>query len=374
LPKPLFVFCADLQAREHAYRSNKDLRGDDLYALRQVVDYCNQEGLPLILGGDQVDTPTISDAHTILLRKELARMAYRNSVYYIDGNHEKGFRRLSLEGGDASVAKNLETEPFIYIGGIKIKGYNWRSRKHWEEYLEQKSIPSGDVVILHGFCEQVVEALKLPADRKPMCDMDLGWFDGKFKLALMGDIHMEWDWTGPEGTRFMYPGSMWMHRLGEPENKSFIVVYDDLSVSRQPLNCRPFLKVHLECEEDLKFIREWLDEAANVEYISAMKEYMGDILPRLHVSFPSALESKIAIALKELESECHMFRKVDVSQDTDLTEAQGSTTEQIDIDTALQKMLDGKVEVQKNAIDFIKQCLEQGLDKATDDLKAKVGM
>ena len=374
MPSPLFVFCADLQARESAYRANRELKGDDLYAIRQVVDYCNQHKVPLVLGGDQVDTPTISDSHTILLRKELARIELRDSVYYIDGNHEKGFRRLSLEGGEASVAKNLETEPFVYIGGVKVKGYNWRSRKQWDEYLDSKGIPCGDVVILHGFCEQVVDAMHLPADRKPLCDMNLGWFDGKFKLALMGDIHMEWDWTGPLGTRFLYSGSMWMHRLGEPEEKSFIVVHDDLSITRHPLKCRPFLKLHLESEEDLKSISEWLDASSALDYIPDMKRYMGDLLPRLHVSFPSELEPRIALALKDLESKCHMFKKVDVSQDIDLTEVQGSTSEQIDIDTALQKMLDSNVHVEKSAIDFIKQCMEHGLDKASEDLKTKVGM
>ena len=88
------VFCADLQARESVYKYDRDLRDDDISALQQVVEYCNAKvGCEaLILGGDQVDSPTISDNHVIHLRRVLR--GCKVPVYYIDGNHEKGFRRL----------------------------------------------------------------------------------------------------------------------------------------------------------------------------------------------------------------------------------------------------------------------------------------
>jgi len=377
MPKPILAFCADLQARESAYRSVYELRGDDLYALNQVVDYCNsnsRQGNPLhmIMGGDQVDTPTISDEHTVALRKVLRKIP-GDRCLYIDGNHERGFKRLSLEGGGASVARPMEGKIFD-IAGYRVAGYNWRTRRQWESFIETGNFVEADILILHGFASQVVSALGLPPDEAPLCDMDLEWFDGKYKLVLMGDIHMEWQWQGPKGTRFMYSGSMWMHRLGEPEAKSFIVVNDDLSVEKVPLRSRPFLRTDMKSKEDISRIQSWLDSCSNVPYVLDMQEYMGKMLPRLHITVPSEMTSELAGAIDKFKQKAFVFEKVDVSHDRDLTEVKGSLSEKVDLDTALAQLLDVKEESQSDAMEFVKQAMEMGFDKAVSSLKEKVGI
>jgi len=369
---PIFVFCADLQARESAYRSVKELRGDDLYALRQVVDYCKKNKLALFLGGDQVDTPTISDEHTIEIRKILMDVPFQ-ATYYVDGNHERGFKRLCMEGGGAAAATNLEEKEYI-DSGARIAGYNWRTRRQWETHLERYVLQQADVLILHGFASQVVPALGLPPDEAPLCDIDLTWFDGKYKLVLMGDIHMEWDWRGPQGTRFLYSGSMWMHRLGEPEAKSFIVVYNDFSVERVPLRCRPFLRTDLKSEEDLKRIQTWLDNCAKLSYVSEMQSFMGDKLPRLHLEIPSDMPAALSAGLESLKQQAFVFERVDTSHDRDSAEIKGSLDEQVDLSTALKQLVDEKEPVDLEAAEFVKQAMELGFDTAVTNLKQKVGM
>lgn len=371
MKKPILAFCADLQARESAYKSTKDLKGDDLYALRQVVDKCLELNIPLILGGDQVDSPTISDEHTVALRRELARM--KQPAWYIDGNHERGYKCLSLEGGSAAVAINLEESP-VEVSGLKIRGFNWRSRRMWEDYLQNNEIPNADILILHGFAEQVVASLGLPKDEKPICDMDLEWFDGKCQLALMGDIHMEWDHSGIRGTRFLYSGSMWMHRVGEPEAKSFILVFEDLSIERVPLKCRPFLKATVRTEQDAKNVMEWLDNASSRTDSQAMEAYMGSKLPRIHLTTFSDIDSATEKLIRRIEDKAFVFRKVDHSHDRDLTEIKGSLEEKVDIDTALAKLLDNQAEADKEAIEFIKQAMGSGFEEAISKLKTKVGL
>jgi hypothetical protein len=371
--EPLFVFCADLQARESAYRSIKELKGDDLYALRQVVDYCKQHRLPLVLGGDQVDMPTISDEHTIELRKILVDVPHQNT-YYVDGNHEKGFKRLCMEGGNAAVARNLEeSKGYVTFAGF-VAGYNWRTRRQWDAYLKANELQKADVLILHGFASQVIPALGLPPDETPLCDMDLEWFDGKYKLVLMGDIHIEWEWQGPKGTRFLYSGSMWMHRLGEPETKSFIVVYSDLSVERIPLRCRPFFRTEINSEEDLKKIEIWLDACDKLTYVSEMCAFMGDKLPRLHIKIPSNMSSKLAAGIESLKQRAFVFEKVDISHDRDLSEVKGSLEEKVDIDSALNKLLNPKTEIDQEVMAFIQQAMNAGFDEAVNALKKKVGI
>jgi hypothetical protein len=369
--KPILAFCADLQARESAYKSVKELKGDDLYALRQVVDKCLELDIPLILGGDQVDSPTISDDHTVALRRELARM--QQPVWYVDGNHERGYRCLSLEGGSAAVATNLEESP-VEVSGLKIRGFNWRSRRTWEDYLQNNKLPEGDIVILHGFAEQVISSLGLPKDEKPICDYDLDWFDGRYKLALMGDIHMEWDYSGSKGTRFLYSGSMWMHRVGEPEAKSFVLVFEDLSIERVPLKCRPFLQTTIKLEADAIRVLEWLDAASSSKDVQAMEAYMGSKLPRLHITVASDISVSTEKKLKAIEDRAFVFRKVEHSHDRDLNEIRGSLEEKVDIDTALAKLLDTSIEIDKEAIMFIKQAMELGFEEAVAGLKTKIGL
>lgn len=377
MPKPILAFCADLQARESAYRSVRELKGDDLYALSQVVDYCNRnwdrgEPLHMIMGGDQVDTPTIGDEHTVALRKVLRGIPGHRCLY-VDGNHERGFKRLSLEGGDAAVAQPMEGRVFD-IAGYKVAGYNWRTRRQWESYLEANKLVEADILVLHGFASQVVPALGLPPDEAPLCDMDLEWFDGKYKIVLMGDIHMSWDWRGPKGTRFLYSGSMWMHRLGEPEAKSFLVVNDDLSIEKVPFRCRPFLKTEMKSKEDIARIQIWLDNCSELPYVSDMQQHMGSILPRLHITIPSEMTSELAAAIERFKQRAFLFEKVDISHDRDLTEVKGSLSEKVDLDTALAQLLDVKEESQSDAMEFVKQAMEMGFDKAVSNLKEKVGI
>lgn len=369
--RPIFAFAADLQARESAYKSNKDLKGDDLYALAQVVNNCIALSIPLILGGDQVDTPTIGDEHTVNIRKELGRMTA--PVWYIDGNHERGFRRLSLEGGPAAVALNLEGLD-LEIGGHSIKGFNWRTRKTWEEYLGNNKLAKADVVILHGFAEQVVASLGLPKGETPMSDFDLNWFDGTYKLALMGDIHMEWNYRGQKNTSFWYSGSMWMHRVGEPEEKSYILVYEDLSVKRVSLNCRPYLTQKVESISDLEKVCKWLDKVKKNPYLAAMELYMGSKLPRVHLVIPADMTYDMVQVLDKIEARAYVFKKVDNSHDQDLNEIKGSLEEKVDLDTALGKLLNSADAQEAEAIAFIKQAMTVGFDDAVKDLKTKLGV
>jgi hypothetical protein len=372
MPTPILAFCADLQARESAYRSIKELTGDDLYALQQVVDYCSKHNVPLIMGGDQVDTPTISDEHTVALRKILLQIPPHNN-WYIDGNHERGFKRLCLEGGPAAAATNMEGA-IVRIGEYTATGYNWRTRRQWEAYMAENELQQTDVLVLHGFAEQVVPSLGLPAEEAPLCDLDLNWFDGKYKLVLMGDIHMEWDWRGPKGTRFLYSGSMWMHRLGEPEAKSFIVVNDDLSIERVPLRCRPFMRTELIDGNSIKRIQLWLDNTNTLPYVAEMQQFLGTVLPRLHLQIPTEMTAELSAALERFKQSAFVFEKVDLSHDRDLTEVKGSLSERVDLNSALVQLLDVKDLVDSEAIEFVKQAMELGFDKAVTNLKEKIGI
>lgn len=369
-----FVFCADLQARESIYRTTKELKGDDLFALLQVTQYAQKQGLTLILGGDQVDSPAISDEHVIELRKLLKE----TPTLYVDGNHERGFRRLSLEGGAAAAATNLEQlDKPTTIGALSVAGLNFRTRKMWEEYLKDSALPTTDILILHGFAAQVVSALGLPPNQADLCDLDLNWFDGKYKLVLLGDIHMYWDWTGPKGTRFIYPGSMWMHRVGEQEDKYFLVVNNDFTVDKIPLTCRPYLNRLVSSEKDLKEVDKWIDAAYGIvsqsKQVTVMKALFGVKIPRVHLTL-SNVSAEMRCTLDKLKEKAFIFEKIDISQDSDIKEATGTAVETVDLNSALDQLIQADDLVDTSAAELIKCSVEMGFDEGLKGLKERVGL
>lgn len=371
--QPLFVFCADLQARETAYKSVRELRGDDLFALQQVVQVANKLKVPLILGGDQVDTPAISDEHVILLRGLLSLL---KRVYFVNGNHEKGFQRFTLEGGPAQVAINLETgwDGPIMLGKHTIVGYNWRTRRQWEEDIAAGLIKPADICILHGFADQAVETIRA-VDDKPLCDFDLNWFAGKYKLVLMGDIHKHWvDVRG--GTTFVYPGSMWMHRLGEDEKKYYIIVFDNLSFKVCELKCRPFKQASIDSVKDLEEVTKWVDEvtkAAEADPDKTMMSYMGKKLPRLHLTI-TANDHNIRTKIDLLKQKAFIFEKLEYAMEQDIANKQQTSAEKLDLQTAMYKILDIKSDKDKKVASLIIDSLGSDANATLDKLKTVLGV
>ena len=358
------VFCADLQARESVYKYDRDLRDDDISALQQVVEYCNAKSgcEALILGGDQVDSPTISDNHVINLRRVLR--GCKVPVYYIDGNHEKGFRRLELEGGGACVAQHLEENPFSFAG-FKVMGYNWRSRRSWEKIKDDLQV--SDILILHGFADQAVEELGLAsatAGDSNFGDFDLGWFDGKCKLCLMGDIHKYLHFKGEKGTEFYYSGSMWMHKANEPTDKYFLTVDSELNVSPVPLETRPFVKASIysqaDMEEAIANVKKAYDDGPKDPRIRR---------PRVHLDIyaDQGFDEEIEV----LRQSAHVFPRMKPSEVVSLVSEPETKQESLNIKQAISTLVDKNEQELRS---FLTEIFDSGVDNAMDSLRDRLGV
>jgi DNA repair exonuclease SbcCD nuclease subunit len=306
MAKPLAVICADLQAREYAYRKNKELFGDDLVALAESVDLAIRTGVEyFIIAGDIVDTPAISDSHVIKMRKILRKLdEYHIMALFIHGNHERGrFQRLVMEGEGAEVGTYIDGQLITLTDeGLTLRGYDWRRRKDWETLIASNGLEGADVLVTHGLADQVIPFLgvKFEEDFKPIGDFDLDWFMGKYKLALLGDYHHKWVYKGPD-TTFVYPGSMWQHRVGEDPDKYVIILNDDLTFSENRLQLqRPFTSVELYSEEDL----EQLVEAVEIMSDNSLPEIIRK--PRVHVSIRFQSEA-IRPTLEKLAQQAIVF-------------------------------------------------------------------
>ena len=101
---------------------------------------------------------------------------------------------------------------------------------------------------------------------------------------------------------------------------------------------------------------------------------MGTKLPRIHLTIPREVTAEFSTALEELKRNAFVFEKVDISHDRDLTEVKGSLSEQVNLSTALSKLLDITDPKEADAMEFVKQAMEQGFDTAITNLKTKVGI
>jgi DNA repair exonuclease SbcCD nuclease subunit len=346
------------------YKHNQELKGDDLVALEQVVDYCNSPDVPceaLILGGDQVDSPRIGDDHVIKLRQILRKC--QAPVYYIDGNHERGFRRLELEGGEAGVATNLEGESFLF-GDFDVTGYNWRPRREWEEWMSTNGNERySDILILHGFADQAVAELGLSEAAVDLGDYDLNWFDGKCKLCLMGDIHQTMHFVGAEhSTHFHYPGSMWMHRSNEPADKVFFRIDSDLTVTNVPLQTRPFFKANIYNGKDMASLLSEVLKADTPGYAGIQK-------PRVHVDIYA--EDNFDKELEILKQNAHLFVRLKPSRTVMEVERLSLESGIVDTKEIVKNVVSDE---DKDLRSFLNEVLESGAEHASEQLRKKLGV
>ena len=191
----------------------------------------------------------------------------------------------------------------------------------------------------------------------------------------MGDIHKHWvDVRG--GTTFVYPGSMWMHRLGEDEKKYYIIVFDNLSFKVCELKCRPFKQASIDSVKDLEEVTKWVDEvtkAAEADPDKTMMSYMGKKLPRLHLTI-TANDHNIRTKIDLLKQKAFIFEKLEYAMEQDIANKQQTSAEKLDLQTAMYKILDIKSDKDKKVASLIIDSLGSDANATLDKLKTVLGV
>jgi len=117
------VFTADLHLEDGAWSTRPGIYGDAYYSFNQIIDYCINHGLQLILGGDVLEKKSNSARPIAQLCNGLSRMQAANlDVHYIQGNHEydRNAPWLSVHKWSRHIHK--QTVP---INGVRVYGLDW---------------------------------------------------------------------------------------------------------------------------------------------------------------------------------------------------------------------------------------------------------
>ena len=87
--RAIAVLTADNHLDLTAYPSRVGLTGDAFFSFTQIIEYCQQQELPLVVAGDLLNHSLPPARVAEFLRWQLTEMANRDlPVYLIQGNHD----------------------------------------------------------------------------------------------------------------------------------------------------------------------------------------------------------------------------------------------------------------------------------------------
>lgn len=247
---PLFVFCADLHLEDGAWSSRPAIYGDAYYSFDQIVAYCIEHKLPLIMGGDILEKKQNLARPIAKLCEGLTQMqAAQVPVYYIQGNHEydRNAPWLSVHPWPVHLHKYCLT---FGGDGPRVYGLDWLPRGDIQEAF--KVVPADtDILVTHQVWKDFMGAVG-----RTECELtDVH----NVQTVLAGDFHITKtvESVNAQGRpiRMLSPGSTAMQDIGETPEKFFFVVAKDADdkfvFQPQQLKTRPFLKYTVETQEEL---------------------------------------------------------------------------------------------------------------------------
>lgn len=220
--QPLFVFCADLHLEDGAWSTRPGIYGDSYYSFKQIVDYCIEHRLPLILGGDVLERKQNQARPIAKLCEGLSRMQTAQlNVYYIQGNHEYDRNAPWLSVHPWPIHLH-DTGAQFGDAGIGVWGLDWLPRGEIQTALQQ--VPEDtDILITHQVWKDFMGNIG-----RTECELTEVHH---VQTVLAGDFHVTKvaESVNAQGRaiKMLSPGSTAMQDMGEDPNKSFFVICED---------------------------------------------------------------------------------------------------------------------------------------------------
>lgn len=250
---PRFIFAADTHLHTSAWTDRPHLSGDSYWSFEQIVNMNLHYNVPLVLGGDVLDTKKPPPDTVALLCQQMDRMqAAGLRVYFIRGQH------------DLTLPAWLNVHPWpIHIHersvevaeGCVVHGLDWLPRGAFQQALER--VPRGiNFLVTHTVWADF---------------MGVGNTDGTFAdvpqhvpFILTGDYHVHTIRQGHLADGFVQtfasPGSTCLQAVNEPPEKFVFLVQDDMANSRHiltplQLQSRQVLNIEIMSEAALAHFR-----------------------------------------------------------------------------------------------------------------------
>jgi len=246
---PAFVFCADTHLADGAWTTRPAIYGDSYYSFCQIVDYCIEHDLPLILGGDVLEKKSNAARPIAKLCECLSRMQSRGvPVYYIQGNHEYDRNAPWLSVHPWPIHMH---EARFEIANFWVCGFDWLPRGEIQNALTR--VPENiDILVTHQVWKDLMGNVG-----RPECELtDVH----HAQTVLAGDFHVTKTVTSVNAQgrpiKMLSPGSTCMQDISEAADKFFFVVgrepaTGEISFMPIPLKTRKFLSYVVKDQETM---------------------------------------------------------------------------------------------------------------------------
>jgi hypothetical protein len=218
--RPLFVFCADLHLEDGAWSTRPGIYGDAYYSFEQIIDYCIENNLPLIMGGDILEKKQNLARPIAKLCEGLSLLHLHDvPVYYIQGNHEYDRNAPWLSVHPWPIHMH---EKSFDIGGVKVVGFDWLPRGEIQEAFTRLPADT-DILITHQVWKDFMGNVG-----RTECELtDVHHVQN----ILAGDFHVTKIVNGVNAQgqpiAMLSPGSTCMQDMGESSEKFFFVISRD---------------------------------------------------------------------------------------------------------------------------------------------------
>jgi len=281
------VFSGDQHLRPQTWARRPEIHGDAYSALVQIIAYCVQHNRALMMMGDLFNSEHPDSRSVEVFRASMDTMEENElPVYAIQGQHD-----MATPPWPVSLHSYVQ-----YVSGKTFhpipdgpEFYAFDRIANPEVIKNDLNIPSTAVGLVgHQLAREV-----FPMEGR--WDFDASCLPSTIKYLFLGDFH-EPVTFGIPGGRGWYSGSMYLCKIDEPTEKSFLdVKHHDiagLSVERIPLKSRQYIKYTINQASELDAVVGILTEAklepdVDNQQPVVVVEYLAevlDVVPRLEAA------------------------------------------------------------------------------------------
>lgn len=305
--QPLFVFCADLHLEDGAWTTRPGIYGDAYYSFKQIVDYCIEHRLPVVMGGDILEKKQNLARPIAKLCADLTRMQDEElEVFYIQGNHEydRNAPWLSVHPWPIHIHTVLYN-----IRGAQVYGLDWLPRGEIQKAFA--AVPTQtDILVTHQVWKDFMGNVG-----RTECELtDVH----HVQTVLAGDFHVTKvaESVNAHGMpiKMLSPGSTAMQDMGESPDKFFFVIVrgesGEIVFEQQPLKTRALISHRVETQEALD---ELCAGRLNREIQEAVARAVGSELPEeiqkplVRVKFDKNLPDAYLRVVTCVGEQAHLF-------------------------------------------------------------------
>jgi hypothetical protein len=299
---PLFVFAADLHIQPCAWVKHPTLRGDAYESVTQIVDYCLQNRMPLVLGGDIFDSKRPDPFSVRFLGQQIARMFEASLNFtFIQGDHDYHPHAPWPTVSGMAIPLNGMS---VTIAGYNLYGLDWTPRDQLPAALA--TIPEGtDFLVTHQSWAEIQGIGQVEGSVAHIPHANY-LFTGDYHVGLQKDVQAE----DGRVVHVYSAGSTCMQSIDERYEKYFLVVgVEDgqFVVRREPLLTRMKFELIYNNEEELTadLARNMFDEMANDPRLEHLPEAIRK--PILRVTFDDEIPDALTRITEAAGDRFHIF-------------------------------------------------------------------